>query len=127
MMTASDEAKGLKEVLEECGFDVKHLKAKCSPVCPFKSQNCCMAQYLLQQDDFKDQKFMVEAMIKKASHLCVFLPKFHYELNPIVMVSLLSNCAIFSVLIIKYSTGDDVSIITRRSQRPILLQQRQWH
>jgi hypothetical protein len=66
-------------------------------------------------------------MIKKASHLCVFLPKFHCELNLIVMVSLLSNCAIFSMLIIKYSTGGDVSIITRRSQRLILLQQRQQH
>jgi hypothetical protein len=86
-----------------------------------------MAQLLSQQDDFKNQESMVEVIIKKASHFCVFLPKFHYELNLIEMVSLLSNCAIFSVLIIKYSTRGGVSIITGRSQRPILLQQRQWH
>ena len=86
-----------------------------------------MAQLLSQQDDFKNQESMVEAIIKKASHFCVFLPKFHYELNLIEMASLLSNCAIFSVLIIKYSTRGGVSIITERSQRPILLQQRQRH
>jgi hypothetical protein len=43
MTTTSGEAKGLKQTLEERGFDVSKLKAKCSPVCPFESINCCMA------------------------------------------------------------------------------------
>ena len=43
MTTASGEAKGLQQTLEECGFNVSKLRAKCSPICPFKSTNCCMA------------------------------------------------------------------------------------
>jgi hypothetical protein len=86
MTTASGEAKGLKAVLEERGFDIKGLKAKCSPVCPFESQKCCLAWLLSQQDDFVNQESMLETMIKDADHRCIFLPKFHCELNPIEMV-----------------------------------------
>ncbi|KAF7984968.1 hypothetical protein HWV62_9917 [Athelia sp. TMB] len=86
MTTSSGEAKGLQAVLEERGFNVSRLRAKCSPVCPFESQNCCMARLLSQQDDFKDQESMLETFIKAAGHECLFLPKFHCELNPIEMV-----------------------------------------
>jgi hypothetical protein len=44
MITPQGEAKGLKDCLEEHGFDVSRMKAKCSPCCPFKCQNCCMAR-----------------------------------------------------------------------------------
>ena len=87
MMTSSGQQKGLKAVLEECRFDVSHLKAKCAPVCPFESQNCCMARLLSQQEDFVNQESMVETLIKGAGHECLFLPKFHCELNPIEMAS----------------------------------------
>lgn len=87
MMTASGEAKGLKQVLEERGFNISKLKAKCSPVCPFESQNCCLARLLSQQEDFANQPSMLETLIKGAGHECIFLPKFHCELNPIEMVS----------------------------------------
>jgi len=79
--------KGLKAVLEERGFNVSKLKAKCSPVCPIESTECCMARLLSQQDDFKNQISMLETLIQNAGHLCIFLPKFHCELNPIEMVS----------------------------------------
>ena len=88
MITPDGEAKGLKDCLEERGFDVSHMKAKCSPVCPFESQNCCMARLLSQQEDFRDQPSMLEMKIKAAGHKCLFLPKFHCELNPIEMVRL---------------------------------------
>ena len=52
MTTSSGQQKGLQAVLEEHGFTVSHLKAKCTPVCPFESQDCCMAQLLSQQEDF---------------------------------------------------------------------------
>ena len=65
MISPQGEAKGLKDCLEECGFDVSGMKAKCSPVCPFESQNCCMAWLLSQQEDFMDQPSMLELMIKK--------------------------------------------------------------
>ena len=38
------------------------------------------------QQDYKDEKSKVEILIEKAGHLCIFLPKFHCELNPIEMV-----------------------------------------
>jgi hypothetical protein len=89
MTTASGEAKGLKAVLEERGFDVSRLRAKCAPVCPFESHNCCMARLLSQQEDFINQESMLETLIKSAGHECIFLPKFHCELNLIKMVSYL--------------------------------------
>jgi len=87
MTTSSGQQKGLQAVLEEHGFDVSHLKAKCVPVCPFESQNCCMARLLSQQEDFMNQESMLETFIRGASHECLFLPKFHCELNPIEIVS----------------------------------------
>ena len=87
MITPKDEAEGLKDCLEERGFNVSGLKAKCSPVCPLTSQNCCIARLLSQQEDFRDQPSMLEMAIKAARHECLFLPKFHCELNPIEMVS----------------------------------------
>ncbi|KAJ3004691.1 hypothetical protein NUW54_g4694 [Trametes sanguinea] len=85
MTLPNGDAKGLQQVLEERGFDVHKLRAKCSPVCPFESTGCCMARLLSQQDDFKNQKSMLELVIEKAGHACIFLPKFHCELNPIEM------------------------------------------
>jgi hypothetical protein len=87
MVTPSGEAKGLKQVLEERGFNISKLKAKCSPVCPFESQDCCLARLLSQQEDFANQPSMLETLIKAAGHECIFLLKFHCELNPIEMVS----------------------------------------
>ena len=91
--------KGLQRVLEERGFNVSHLRAKCSPVCPFKSQSCCMARLLSQQDDFMNQPSMLETLITSAGHKSVFLPKFHCELNPIEMVSSLANTLCTSIML----------------------------
>ena len=87
MMTSSGQQKGLQAVLKEHGFDVSCLKAKCSLVCPFESQNCCIAQLFSQQEDFTNQESMLETFIKNLGHECLFLPKFHCELNPIEMMS----------------------------------------
>ncbi|KZV74693.1 hypothetical protein PENSPDRAFT_572631 [Peniophora sp. CONT] len=85
MTTPSGEQKGLERTLTERGFDVSGLRAKCKPVCPFESKNCCMARLLSQQDDFVNQVSMLEILIREAGHECIFLPKFHCELNPIEM------------------------------------------
>jgi hypothetical protein len=45
-----------------------------------------MARLLSKQDDFQLQKSLLEEKITEHGHLCVFLPKFHCELNPIEMV-----------------------------------------
>jgi hypothetical protein len=52
MTTENSEAKGLQQTLEECRFNMWGMQAKCRPVCPFKSESCCMAQLLSKQDDF---------------------------------------------------------------------------
>jgi hypothetical protein len=84
---ANGAPKGLKRVLEEGGFKVHNLRAKCSPVCPIDNMNCCLACLLSQQDDFKNQPSMLEEFIKAQGHECIFLPKFHCKLNPIEIVS----------------------------------------
>lgn len=86
MTTDDGLQKGLQQTLKERGFDVKDLKAKCAPVCPWTNEQCCMAQLLSKQDDFVNQVSMLETLIKDAGHECIFLPKFHRELNPIEMV-----------------------------------------
>jgi hypothetical protein len=45
-----------------------------------------MARLLTQQEDFVNQQSMLEILITTRGHLCIFLPKFHCELNPIEMV-----------------------------------------
>ena len=76
MITPEGEViKGLKDCLGECGFNVSEMKAKCSPVCPFESQNCCIRQ-LSQQEDFMNHPSMLEVMIKEKGNECIFLAKF---------------------------------------------------
>jgi hypothetical protein len=95
-MSIVDEAgnripKGLEQVLRERGFDVTRMRAKCQPVCPHDNRNCCMARLLSQQDDFVNQISELEKVIVDRGHLCLFLPKFHCELNPIEMVGILDT------------------------------------
>lgn len=91
MTTEDGKPKGLKQTLEEQGFNVSNLKAKCSPVCPFESERCCMARLMSQQEDFTNQESMLEKIIHDAGHECIFLPKFHCELNPIEMVRVVNH------------------------------------
>ena len=67
---------------------MKNMCAKCSPVCPWENSSCCIAHLLSKQDDFTNQISRLESLIKDAGHECIFLPKFHCELNPIEMVCL---------------------------------------
>jgi hypothetical protein len=78
--------KGLECVLTERSFSVRKMRTKCALVCPFENADCCMARLLSKQDDIGNQESMLETLIKKAGHDCIFLPKFHCELNPIEMV-----------------------------------------
>lgn len=86
MMLPGGIAKGLECVLIERDFDVHRMRAKCAPVCPFENNDCCMAHLLSKQDDFVNQVSMLESLIQKSGHECIFLLKFHCELNPIEMV-----------------------------------------
>lgn len=48
--------------------------------------DCCMQRLLSLQDDFKNEKPLLQLIIEGAGHICLFLPKFHCELNPIELV-----------------------------------------
>jgi hypothetical protein len=86
MTTEASEAKDLKQVLEECGFNITRILAKCSPVCCFENTNCCMAHLLSKQDNFHLQISLLEEKIIANGYTCIFLSKFHCELNPIEIV-----------------------------------------
>jgi hypothetical protein len=91
MMTEAGQAKGIQQTLEEHGFSVRGMRVKCSPVCPFENNDCCMAHLLSKQDNFCLQISLLEQKITSKGHLCIFLPKFHCELNPIEMACISSS------------------------------------
>ena len=68
---------------------------------------------------------MLELMIKEKGHECIFLPKFHCELNPIEMVSSSLLFVIEDHQLIRWlSTGDGASIDIGRHQKKTLLWQK---
>jgi transposase len=50
-------------------------------MCKHDATLCCAKQILELQPDFKEQRSLVWEVIEAAEHLCIFLPKFHCELN----------------------------------------------
>ncbi|TFK17381.1 hypothetical protein FA15DRAFT_683542 [Coprinopsis marcescibilis] len=59
------------------GDNIGAEKGKCKP----ESVDFCAKQILDLQPDFKEEKSLVQEIIMEAGHLCIFLPKFHCELN----------------------------------------------
>ena len=47
---------------------------------------CCLYQIISLQADFANKKLMIQHYIESWGHVCMFLPKFHCELNPIEML-----------------------------------------
>ena len=75
------EPKGIKAVLEERGLYQAWLCGKCKSKCKADVTDCCNKHILEHQPDFQQQKSLVQEVIEAAGHLCIFLPKFHCELN----------------------------------------------
>lgn len=44
---------------------------------------CCASKILSLQSDFMNEKPLLQMVIEDTGHICLFLPKFHCELNPI--------------------------------------------
>jgi hypothetical protein len=84
-----------------------------------------MACLLSQQEDFTNQKSMLEKIIHDAGHECIFLLKFHCELNPIEMVYMVSS-NILSLYNFIYSTGVGPNIITNKHPKKLLMMQNRW-
>jgi hypothetical protein len=80
--------KGTASILAERG-NVPKAKtiAKCSPRCYETGVDCCYAQILYNQRDFKHQKvpWRLWSTLRPKGHSVVFLLKFHCECNPIEM------------------------------------------
>ncbi|KIK82326.1 hypothetical protein PAXRUDRAFT_153951 [Paxillus rubicundulus Ve08.2h10] len=75
--------KGIKAVLVECGLYNTDLCGKCERCDPNSDVACCNKRILEQWPDFGEQKSLVQETIESLGHMCIFLPKFHCELNPI--------------------------------------------
>ena len=74
-MTLPDgQPKGAALVLEERGYNTRGMKLG------------EMRAILADHDDFKNEKCRVDTFLSNSGHTCVFIPKFHCELNPIERV-----------------------------------------
>jgi len=85
---ARKEAKAREEEIEGSGLeglaDCSEAEAKDTDLqC---SHSCCMQRVLSLQPDFLYEKTLLQLAIENPGHKCLFLPKFHCELNPIKMV-----------------------------------------
>ena len=45
--------------------------------------NCCWSKIMSCQSNFMSERPLLQTIIEDAGHVCLFLPKFHCELNPI--------------------------------------------
>lgn len=79
--TYPNEAKGIKHVLAERGLLPNGLRGKCKEKCGVEATSCCCKRILELQPDFRAQKSLVQEVIEEAGNLCIFLQKYHCELN----------------------------------------------
>ncbi|KAJ3847597.1 hypothetical protein EV368DRAFT_87552 [Lentinula lateritia] len=71
----------MQQVLMERGLWKAKLLMKCKGDCPDDAIDCCARRVLSLQPDFQEQISLVQEVIEAAGHLCLFLPKFHCEIN----------------------------------------------
>ena len=75
------EPKGIKAVMLEHGCWNGQICRKCSSCCNSDVMEYCNKQILERQPDFQEQRSLIQETIEEMGHLCIFLPKFHCELN----------------------------------------------
>ena len=74
--------KALRVVLDERGlWPQQGLRAQCNNGCKNDADSCCAKKVISLQEDFRNQKSILEDTIVSAGHWCIFYPKFHPELN----------------------------------------------
>jgi hypothetical protein len=78
--------RGIRSTLQERGLWKEGLRGKCKKVTgtigsPCESKSCCAETLLANQPDFLEQECQIMDIVKAAGHLCLFLPKYHCELN----------------------------------------------
>ncbi|KNF05320.1 hypothetical protein PSTG_01534 [Puccinia striiformis f. sp. tritici PST-78] len=70
-----------QECLAELGVEVDS-----TVMAPSQSKTCRWSKILASQSDFQAEKPLLQMIIEEAGHRCLFLPKFHCELNPIELL-----------------------------------------
>jgi hypothetical protein len=85
---ARKEAKARKDEIDGSGLEgfADRSEAETEDEDLLHSRHCCMQWVLSLQLDFLAEKPLLQLVIEKAGHKCLFLPKFHCKLNPIEMV-----------------------------------------
>jgi hypothetical protein len=53
---------------------------------PSKVKDCCWLQIMASQLDFQAKQPLLQTIVEEAGHICLLLPKFHCELNPIELL-----------------------------------------
>ena len=78
--------KGMKIILQERGLWGSGLKGFCgNKEALVENSRCCARHVLAAQEDFLNQKPILQEVIEKLGHKVIFYPKFHCELNYIEM------------------------------------------
>ena len=78
--------KGMKIILQERGLWRSELKGFCgNKETLLENSRCCARHVLGAQEDFLNQKPMIQEIIEELGHKVIFYPKFHCELNYIEM------------------------------------------
>jgi hypothetical protein len=84
-------AKGMVVVLQERGLlpatGDQRIKqcTECKKPVPDsnRSLRCCLHRMLSSEQDFQNEVSAIPKLVHRRGHMCLFLPKFHCELNPI--------------------------------------------
>ena len=78
--------KGMKIILQERGLWESGLKGFCgNKNVLLENPKCCARHILAAQEDFLNQKPILQEVIESLGHKVIFYPKFHCELNYIEM------------------------------------------
>jgi hypothetical protein len=74
--------KGIKQVLVERSLYDASLNLKCKKVDDHvENGSCCLQRLLALQPDFLNEKPALQKAVEERGHYCIFLPKYHCELN----------------------------------------------
>jgi hypothetical protein len=84
---------------------------------------CCISRVLSFQEDFVNEKPLLQHYLEDRGHVCMFLPKFHCELNPIEMLwgyakyrtdFISSRCSLSYILCSGYRNASDGKFATAK-------------
>ena len=94
---AMAEASGQEDTIDE-----SDLEAAEGPGIENSSRWCCLYRVVSLQDDFINEKPMIQHFLEARGHVCIFYPKFHCEFNAIEMLWGYGKYCEFLIIIFLY-------------------------